>query len=68
MNTLQQLVQATLDARKRAGNQDIGTQVKQGLIQVVRVTYPPEKRGLAVVVPVTSVLPMVEAIRAIEAL
>jgi hypothetical protein len=39
------LVTATLEARKRTGDRSIGTQVKQGMFRVVRVTYGPKGRG-----------------------
>lgn len=37
---------ATLAARERTGDKAIGTNVEQGLFQVVRVTYPAKAKSV----------------------
>ena len=59
---------ATLAARARTGNQDLGSSVEQGLFRIEEVTYPKEKRGLAVVKPLSGFLSLQGAIAFINAL
>jgi hypothetical protein len=68
MVTLMDLRNATLSARERTNDRTIGTQVKAGKVQVVRVTYPPGKGGRSVVTPITPFLTPEDAIRALDAL
>lgn len=58
MTTFLQMQTATLDARKRLGDKTIGTCIKQGRIQVVKVTYP--KGEKSVVTPVSDWMPVSE--------
>lgn len=68
MATLMDLRNATLSARRRTGDNAIGTQVEAGKVQVVRVTYPSGKGGKSVVTPLTRFLDPDDAIRALDAL
>lgn len=66
--SLAQLQQATLAARARTGDKSIGTTVSKGRIQIVKVTYPTEKRGGCKVVKMTVWLSMDEAVTYLNAL
>jgi hypothetical protein len=66
--TLIALQQATLAARKRTGDDAIGTQVEAGKVQVVRVTYPNGKRKPAHVEPLSGFLSAADAVAFVNAL
>lgn len=69
MNAFQALAQiqaATLAARTRTGDATIGTQVKAGKVQIVRVTY--NAKGKSTVTPASDFLPIPEAVAALNAL
>lgn len=68
MITISQLQAATLAARARTGDATIGTQIKAGRLQVVRVTYPAGKRGRSVVTPASDWLTAAECIARLEAM
>lgn len=57
---------ATLEARARLGDKSIGTTIKQGRLQVVRVTY--NAKGRSTVVPVSDWLAMPDAVKFLDAL
>lgn len=40
MHSILEIQRATTDARKRLGDNTIGTRLEAGRVQVVRVTYP----------------------------
>jgi hypothetical protein len=51
MQTLAALQKSTVAARERLGDKTIGTQAKDGKVQVIRVTY--DAGGKSAVVPVS---------------
>jgi hypothetical protein len=68
MATMMDLRNATLSARQRTNDNSISTRVEAGRVQIVRVTYPPEKRGRSVVTPVTAFVSPDEAVQALKSL
>jgi hypothetical protein len=66
METLLKIQTATRAARARTGDRSIGTCVKAGKFDVVRVTY--NKRGTSTVTPVASGLTVDGTIAALNAL
>lgn len=67
MQVLFDIQRATIAARQRTGDAAIATQVKAGLLQVGRATYP-EGKSVGEFKPLTDWLPIPDAIRALEAL
>jgi len=57
---------ATLKARERTGDKTISTNVKNGLISVVRVTY--KKNGVSTVTPIAGPMTADKAIEALNAI
>lgn len=68
LSELSLLQRATVAARTRTGDKTIATQVKNGLIQIVRVTFPDVKRGRATVTPVTEFMNAEQALCSLEQL
>lgn len=67
MQALLDIQRATIAARKRTGDTAIATRVQAGRLQVGRATYPAGK-SVAEFAPLTGWLPIMEALRAIDAL
>ena len=61
--TMGDIRKATLLARQRTGCNGIGTQVKQGRLQVVNVTFPVERKGRSTVTPLSDYLAPVDALQ-----
>lgn len=62
MNALAQLQTATLAARAKTGDKHIGTQVKQGRIDVVRAVPHASGRGSYTVTVLAASLPLADAV------
>ena len=65
-NTMKDIQMATLNARQRTGDKSIGTRVKQGKFQIVRVEYA--KNGKSTVTELSGWLAGYELIPALNAL
>lgn len=69
MANLRLLMIATRDAKSRTGDDAVSTRVKQGKIQICRVTYATAaKRGRSTVTPLTEYMPMADAIAHLNAM
>jgi hypothetical protein len=68
MNTLIQLQAATLAARAKTGDSNIGTQVARGLVDVVRAVPPASGRGLYAVTVLHAGLTPAAAVAALGAM
>lgn len=62
MQALIQLQAATIAARAKTGDKHIGTQVKQGRIDVVRAVPPASGRGRYTVTVLAASLPLADAV------
>lgn len=62
MQALFKLQSATLAARAKTGDKHIGTQVKQGRIDVVRAVPPASGRGRYTVTVLAASLPLADAV------
>lgn len=66
IQALAAIQKATLAARKRTGDRSIGTRVKSGRLQVVRVTY--DGKGKATVTPCSEWMAADQLVAVIDAL
>jgi hypothetical protein len=63
---LTEIRNATQAARARLNDKTIGTQVKAGKLQVMRVTY--DAKGKSTITPVTDFIPFSDAIATLKAM
>lgn len=68
MPTIFDFQRATLAARQRLGDKSIGTRVNAGKIQVIRVSYPKEKRGFGSIEPISAWLSLDDGMAFIESM
>lgn len=66
MQLLNEIRTATLAARNRLKDETIGTQVKAGKLQVMRVTY--DAKGKSTITPVTDFISFADAIATLKAM